>query len=307
MITHEPVLVKEVLTYLDPAQFAHLNKRVTLIDATVGFGGHAKEFVKRNTFVVGIDTDERTLEFAIKNLKNACPGPNLPVGDSFKLLHGNFKDIDSLVSKNAITDVYAILIDLGVSTPQLTSENRGLSFTNRKAELDMRLDTESSQIRGSDLLNALSESQLFELFKNVVGYAESKRLSKNIVRERSFSKIETVGDFLDIIEKDQHVSHTKKVHPATLAFMALRMAVNSELENIKEGLPRAFAVLEKKGRLAVISFHSGEDRLVKQFMKEKEGYGFGKILTEKPIVPSIEEIEKNPKSRSAKLRVIEKI
>jgi 16S rRNA (cytosine1402-N4)-methyltransferase len=310
--THEPVLLDEVVAYLDPEKIAHSKKNICFIDATVGFAGHAKEFVKKRVFVLGIDTDESTLKEAEKVLEEACPSHHdTMVGPLFKLTHGNFKDIAEIVKRENIQNVYGILIDLGVSTPQLTSDTRGLSFQNREAELDMRLDTKTSQVRGLELLNALNESQLHDLFDAVMEYRDTRSLVTMIVRKRNQTPFKTVGDFLEVIEsvrqRNKWDRNTKSIHPATLPFMALRMAVNSELENIKEALPGAFSVLEKNGRLAVISFHSGEDAIVKDFMRQKETDGFGTILTKKPIVPTDSELQRNPRARSAKLRVLEKM
>src|SRR5258706_5882328 len=259
---HEPVLLDEVLQYLEPEKIAHLNG--TQIDATVGFGGHSREFVSRGVFVLGIDADESALKVAEKVLEHACPGPNNPVGTCFKLVHGNFKDIEKIVKREDITNAYGVLMDLGVNSLQLTSEDRGLSFQNPNAPLDMRLDTNGSQVRANDLLNALPESQLFELFEKVMEYKDAKRLTKAICDKRKTIRFKTVGDLLEITEKGN--TGNRGIHTATLPFMALRMAVNSELENLKEALPKAFLSLGKSGRLAVISFHSGEDRIVKEYM-----------------------------------------
>jgi 16S rRNA (cytosine1402-N4)-methyltransferase len=301
---HDPVLLNEVLQYLQPEKFAHSNRPV-FIDATVGYGGHAKEFIKRGVFVIGIDTDETTLKNAYEEMERACPGPNHPVGDCFKLLHGNFKDVRAIAERESVENICGILIDLGVSTPQLTSQERGLSFQNREADLDMRLDTESNNVRGYELLNVLNEKQLLELFLAAMEYPDARKLVRSVVRTRNEKPFRTVGDFLDVIPDGGY--RRKKTHPATKPFMALRMAVNSEIPNVSEGLPNAFSVLKQGGRLAVISFHSGEDLVVKDFMKDMEIGGTGKIITKKPIVPSEIELSKNQRARSAKLRVIEKI
>jgi 16S rRNA (cytosine1402-N4)-methyltransferase len=307
---HEPVLVDEVIHLLKTDEIAHLNKRVTFVDGTLGFGGHSKEFIKRGIFVFGIDTDESTLEYARENLSKACPGSNRNVGECFKLAYGNFRDIDHLVTSNNITDIYGILLDLGVSTPQLTSNDRGLSFANPKADLDMRLDRNSG-VRASDLLNALDEKQLQKLFEVVMDYPEAKRLARVIRDTRQVKRFETVGDLLDVIDKGNLGNRgMQSIHPATKPFMALRMAVNTEIPNLETVLPKAFDLLEPGGRLAVISFHSGEDKVVKDFMRNTElgKYGsLGKVVTKKPIVPGSEEVYKNPKARSAKLRIIEKL
>lgn len=300
---HEPVLVDEIIQLLKADTFAHLNKRYTFVDGTLGFGGHSKEFIKRGLFVFGIDTDETTLKYAEDSLRKACPGSNGNVGECFKLVYGNFRDIDHLVSSNHIENIYGVLLDLGVSTPQLMSPVRGLSFAESQADLDMRLDRNSG-VRASDLLNALDEKQLQKLFEVSMDYPDAKRLVKAITKKRQVKRFERVGDLLDVIGNNRSTSN---IHPATKPFMALRMAVNTEIPNLESALPKAFEILSPKGRLAIVSFHSGEDVIVKSFMKQMESNGAGIVITKKPVVPSEGEIRKNPKARSAKLRVIEKI
>ena len=303
---HEPVLVDEVIHLLKTDTFAHLNKRTTFVDGTLGFGGHSKEFIKRGIFVFGIDTDESTLEDARKILSKACPGSNVTVGECFKIVYGNFRDIDQLVSSNNIQNISGILLDLGVSTPQLTSEKRGLSFSNPNADLDMRLDSTQSGVRAKDLLNALDERQLQKLFEAAMEYPEAKRLARAVFAKRNVKSFETVGDLLDVIHS-AHIGGKGTIHPGTKPFMALRMAVNTEISNLETVLPKAFALLEPKGRLAVISFHSGEDVIVKTLFKEIESEGKGVLITKKPVVPSLSELQRNPRARSAKLRVLEKL
>jgi 16S rRNA (cytosine1402-N4)-methyltransferase len=303
-ISHESVLVDEVIHLLKADEQAHSNKKQTFVDGTLGFGGHTKEFIKRGIFVFGIDTDESTLEYARQILSQACPGSNQTIGEAFKLAYGNFRDIDHLVLSNNIKNISGILLDLGVSTPQLTSKDRGLSFTNKDADLDMRLD-KNAGVRASDLLNALDERQLQKLFEVVMDYPDAKRLVKAIRDTRYVKRIDKVGDLLDIISSS-HIGSKGTIHPATKPFMALRMAVNTEIPNLVAALPKAFEILETSGRLAIISFHSGEDTVVKTFFKKIESEGKGIIITKKPVIPSFKELQKNPKARSAKLRVIER-
>lgn len=303
---HEPALLDEVIYYLRPDTFALLKTEVCFVDCTVGFGGHAKEFVKRGLFVLAIDTDTETLKIAETNLRKACPPLNNNIKRPFyKFVHGNFKDIDTIVKQEHVKNIYGILIDLGVSTSQLTSSERGLSFSNPDAELDMRLDQTTSQVKASDLLNALNEKQLRDLFLVALDFKDARKLSQRIVQVRKNTLFSKVSDLLEAV--DRTIQTRGKLHPATKAFMALRIAVNSEYENIEIGLPKAFSVLEKGGRLAVISFHSGEDRIVKEILKKFENEGLGILVTKKPVIPKSEELERNPKSRSAKLRVIEKL
>lgn len=295
---HIPVLLKEVTE-----EIAHLNssQKKIVIDATVGLGGHSREFVKNNMFVLGIDTDSKTLEVARKTLSTACPTPNAD-SECFVLEHANFINIDKVSQKNGLNKVDAILFDLGVNTPQLVSKTRGFSFFTPDSALDMRLDDVNQSVTAADLLNGLREDQLFSLFSTVCDYRESKYLAKRIVMLRETKRFRKVSDLLELFGK----KIKGKVHPATKAFMALRMAVNSELENIEIALSKAFSLLKKDGELLVISFHSGEDKLVKDFMKEITSEGRGKIIGDF-ILPKEDELRINPSARSAKLRIIRKL
>ena len=298
---HSPVLVNEVIKYL-VADNAHLNDQAWIVDATLGTAGHTIEFIKLGKNVVGIEMDEEMLEVAKRRLRKACPVPD--TCGAYKVFHGNFKDIEQILEKDEISNILAILIDLGVSNLQLMSEERGFSFANRDADIDMRIDKESMGIKASDLLNALREDQLVEVFLQTMEFREARVLAKKIIRGRGFKQYETVGDFSDTCESV--VKRKGKLHPATRPFLALRMAVNSELENLEEVIPKAIKVLDKGGRLGVISFHSGEDKIVKNAFTKSKKLNEVRILNSKPVVPDTEEIAKNPRARSAKLRIIEK-
>ncbi len=304
-------MVHEVVSGLNVSKFAPLNTQATFIDATVGFGGHAIELVKRGLFVLGIDADVDALEIAEKNLAKACPASDRNNRKLFKLVHGNFRNIDSIAKENDLDGVSGILIDLGVNTHQLTSEKRGFSFTNKEAPLDMRLDRNGQKVTAADLLNSLRKEQLRGLFSPFLDYHSAKKLTEEIINARKLATIATVGDFLIIADKVLRREKSRKgkanIRPETIAFMALRIAVNSELENLKEVLPKAFDLLGKGGRLVVISFHSEEDSLVKRFFKRMAIDKRAKIVSKKPIVPTREEIEANVSSRSAKMRILEKI
>jgi 16S rRNA (cytosine1402-N4)-methyltransferase len=301
---HTPVLSNEVSELLGLDKYAPLNIQARLIDATVGLGGHSKEFVSRGWQILGIDADSKSLTVAEKVLNKACPSHLAEKVGSFKLINGNFKDIEKIAKEQDFYNVEAVLFDLGVSVPQLTSKRRGFSFQNPDATLDMRLGKQKQGVTAADLLNALNVKQLTGIFKVVMSHGASVRMSKQIVDQRKIAKFEKVGDFLGLIGDR---GGKKGLHPATLPFMALRIAVNSELDILEDTLPKAFGLLKKGGRLAVISFHSGEDRIVKQVFKKIEGAQDGSVVTKKPIVPDEEEITENKRARSAKLRVIEKL
>lgn len=300
---HEPVLAHEVIGYL--RLDVPLKKQAYFIDTTVGTAGHTLKILKAGGNVLGIDADEELLEIAKKRLNIACPTLNDSVQSHFKLVNGNFKDIDEIAKRMEVKKVDGILFDLGVSNLHLKSQTRGFSFESGSAPLDMRIDTKSQSVTAADLLNNLREDQLVALFSSVLIQPVAKRLAKEVIFRRNKISIKNTFDFLAIIKRAR--IDGGKLNPATLPFMALRMAVNSELENLKIALPKALELLKKGGRLVVISFHSGEDALVKNFFRDVQKEDLVKILTKKPVVPTREETIKNPRARSAKLRCFEKI
>ena len=286
---HEPVLVQEVLIHLAPL------KKARIVDATLGTGGHTLEMIKKGAEVLGIDADEAMLEVARKRLEEAS--------GSFKLVHDNFRNIEGVAKNADFKDVDGVLFDLGVSNIHLTSDNRGFSFSNPEAELDMRLEPQTQGLKASDLLDGLREDHLIALFGKVLKFSEARYISKRVIREREKKRIQTVGDFLRVV---WGLKTKKGLHPATLPFLALRIAVNSELENLNEALPKAFSLLKKGGKLLLITFHSGEEKVVLDFYHEAERRGEAKILTRRPVTPGEAEIRKNPRARSAELYVLAK-
>ena len=205
---------------------------------------------------------------------------------------------------NNIPEVSGVLFDLGVSTHQLEEAERGFSF-NADAPLDMRMDP-TRGASAKDLVNGLYANELADLFLKLGEENWSKPIAKKIVEYRERKLIETTNELAQVILSVRRRSPSDRTHPATRVFQALRIAVNDELNSLKEALPKAFEVLEKGGRIAVISFHSLEDRIVKNYFKELEMQKLGKLITDKPIETSEEETLKNPRARSAKLRVIQK-
>ena len=301
---HDPVLLKEVVDALRPEYIAHLHSDAQFIDATLGYGGHSSEIIRSGVFVLGIDADKEALEFANKKLSKACPTPQ-KAGGFFKTIHGNFRDLDKYANYLKLNSIYGILLDLGVSSPQLVSTKRGFSFQNPDAALDMRMDPDNQSVTAADLLNSLPEKELFRIFNEYLGFKLSKRFAKRIVHKRTDVNFKFVKDLMDLI--DDLKIQSDNLNSATLPFMALRIAVNSEIENLREILPKAFDLLEKDGRMVIISFHSGEDKIVKEFFRDKVSTGQAIYPLEKLIKPSGEEVGMNPRSRSAKMRVIEKI
>jgi len=286
---HEPVLVKEVLEGLGP--LAHLNRKLKIIDATLGTGGHSQVLLDQGYQVLAIDADQEMLSIARSRLKGEV-----------KFAEGNFKDLDKIAGANNFRDPDVILFDLGVSNLQLTSVNRGFSFTEGSAPLDMRMDRKGQQLTAADLLNILRRDQLESLFGKVLKPWEVKRIVAEIIKVREFSKFVSVADFLAVCS----VARTKPgLNRATLPFLALRIAVNSELENLEEALPKAYEVVKKGGRIVIIYFHSLERDLVKSFVKKFEQKL--RLVNIEPIGADFEEIKRNPRARSARLVILEKL
>lgn len=304
---HIPVLLKEVLYFLDVSP----GKR--FIDATVGGSGHTEAILQSGGEVLGVDISPVALRLAEERIKKACPVPKV------RLVQGNFKDILQIAQNAGFKKVDGILFDLGIASFQLAEPSLGLSFM-KDGPLDMRLDP-TLGVQARDLVNSLPEDKLYELFYEIGQEKRALEIARAIVSARSVKLFETTTDLRrvaeEVYERREKVKgpstirygtgKRQKIHPATKVFMALRIAVNLEFENLNRALPQALELLRPGGRLAVISFHSGEDRIVKQFFKEEEKKKMIKILTKKPIMPSSAEIEENPRARSAKLRVGEKI
>ncbi len=283
---HQSVLLDEVIDWLD------VKSGSLYIDATVGGGGHTQEILARGGRVLALDRDPQAVEY----LKKRKLG-------NLILVNGNFAHINSIAVKFGFQKVSGIIFDLGVSSHQLEIPQRGFSFQN-EGPLDMRMEPDLN-IRAFDLINFFDKRRLYEVIK---GFGEEK-LSRPIVdaiySARRIKKIETTTELAEIVSEVYRKYRVKsKVHPATKTFQALRIVVNSELLNLEEALPQTVELLKKGGRLAIISFHSLEDGIVKRFFKQAARL---KTLTKTPIGPGAGEIQKNPRSRSAKLRVAEKI
>lgn len=289
---HEPVLLNEVTEYLSP------QSGQKFVDATLGTGGHSLELVRAGARVLGLDIDEAMIAVAEIRLTEICPEKQC-----FTLVKGNFREIDKIAKGAGFAEVDGILFDLGVSNIHLKDKERGFSFENPEATLDMRLNSESQGVSASDLVNALREDQLRDLFETTMDPGAALWLTRRVIAERDGRPIKTVGDFLNVV---RGLRGKPGMNSATLPMLALRIAVNTEIENLEETLPKAFDFLGKGGKLVVISFHSGEDRVVKEFFKRVEGEGLAEILTKDVVVPAEAEIGKNPRARSAKLRALKK-
>jgi 16S rRNA (cytosine1402-N4)-methyltransferase len=292
---HDPVLLNQVLTQLalQPGQ--------TIIDCTLGRAGHASAIAKKlgpTGLLIGLDADPRNLEFAKNQLSNSlCPT---------RLFHANFAELADVLDEVTLTHVDGIFADLGLSTNQLFDPQYGLSFS-AASPLDMRIDP---RIRKSAavLINTMREEDLANVLYNLADERYSRRIARNIAEARRVSPITTTDRLAELVRAAIPVRYgpPERIDPATRTFMALRMAVNEEVENLSRLLEQAPKFLKPRGRLAIISFHSVEDRLVKQAFRSAEQTGLLKVLTKKPLSPEADELASNPRSRSAKLRVAEK-
>ena len=289
---HESVLVKEAVEAL------HIEKDNRYIDATLGNAGHTLEILKDGGQVLGIELDPKMVKISEERIE----GEAIPPG-RWKIVNGSFVNIDRIAEENDWKQVEGILFDLGVTNLHLKDLERGFYFENPEALLDMRINPELEGVKGSDLLNLLREDQLEDLFEITLEPGAAKWIAGRVMHSRANKPISTVGDLLEASRGLK--TRRTGLNEATLPFLALRIAVNSELSNLEEALPKAYELLEKGGRLVVISFHSGEDAIVKNFFKEKKNEG-GEIITFKPVLAGVEEMSVNRRSRSAKMRVLQK-
>ena len=291
---HKPVLVNEVI------EFLQLQKGAKVLDATLGLGGHAEEILKKiqpDGLLVGIDRDKNALKIAEERLA--------PFKNSTKIVYSNFRDLDKVLSQFAIGKIDAALFDVGLSSLQIEDEGRGFSF-EREGPLDMRMDL-SSPLSAYDIVNRLKKEEIENIIRDFGEERHYRKITRFIVEARKKRAINSTAQLTGIIKEAVGAKYrSQKIHPATRTFQALRIAVNGELENISEGLEKVLGFLNVGRRVCAISFHSLEDRIVKKRFKEFEKSGQGRVITKKPVTPSYREIAKNPRSRSAKLRVFEK-
>jgi len=294
---HTPVMLREVLDYLD------LKPGKTIIDATVGTAGHSLAILERilpGGRLIGIDRDETSLAVARQRLGE--------FGSAFELIHGNFVDIDTLLENLGVKKVDGILFDLGLSSFQLFDASRGFSFQG-DGPLDMRMDKDS-YISAYDLVNNLNEEELSTLLWNYGEERWHNRIARLIVQERQREPITTTMHLANIVVRSipsRYRHRFYRIHPATRTFQAVRIAVNRELEILEDAVNKAIAIMEKKARICVISFHSLEDRVIKFAFRKAGADGLINIITPKPLTPLALEVENNPASRSSKLRVAERV
>ena len=304
---HKPVLLEECINGLN------IVPNGIYVDGTMGGAGHSEEIVKclsKEGLLIGIDRDEEALKAAKERLKKY---------ENVKYIHGNHDDIDVLLSDIGIEKVDGILLDLGVSSYQLDEKSRGFSYI-ANAKLDMRMD-QNQTFTAEDVVNDYSEEKLADLIYKYGEERFSKNIAKNICKQRKIKRIETTDELVNIIRESIPKSKQNDGHPAKRTFQAIRIEVNNELEPLYSTVQKSINLLKENGRLAIITFHSLEDRLVKDAFIEAEGRctcpkdlpycvcnykSYGKIITKKPIIPSDEEQEKNSRSKSAKLRIFER-
>ena len=305
---HEPVMLKEVINSL------LVSKTGIYVDGTVGGAGHSYAILKEtDAFLVGIDCDEQALQFAEKRLAE--------FGSRKVLVKANFANLDNILKNLNIEKVDGVLLDLGVSSRQLNTAERGFSFS-QQAPLDMRMDR-SLKLSAYDIVNSFAQNELEKIIRF---YGEEKmaaRIARAISERRQLSPIKTTTELAAIVASCMPAKlKWQKIHPATRTFQAIRIAVNSELDNIKPAINASVDVLKPGGRLCVISFHSLEDRIVKNEFRALAGdcvcprdipfcvcqkESKLKVMTRKALIPSAEEIEANPRARSAKLRAARRV
>jgi 16S rRNA (cytosine1402-N4)-methyltransferase len=293
---HTPVLLPEVIELLQ------IKNGGKYIDATLGGAGHTLRILDLGGSVLGIDQDQEALDYVNGNHKSQITNHKLT------LARGNFKDIDEIAHLNNFSKVDGILFDLGVSSHQIDDGARGFSFL-QDGPLDMRMD-KSSSLSAEVLVNLLGREELKDLFSRLGQEHRSLGIAKEILNARKTKAIKTTQELAQVIAKaygiSGEVSNFTKNEINKRVFQALRIAVNNELENISQSLPKAVELLNEKGRIAVITFHSLEDAIVKKSFIDFENKNMGTIITKKPIVAQDEETNKNSRAKSAKLRVFEK-
>ena len=310
---HEPVMLQEVLEAL------RLSEGSTVCDCTLGGAGHSVKMaaqVGEEGLLIGIDQDDMALAAARTRLASEAPGVPL------KLLKGNFGDLDELLCRAEVPGIDGILFDLGVSSPQLDIPGRGFSY-HEDAPLDMRMDPGNNPLNAAEVINTYNEHDLARILRV---YGEEKfasQIAREIVRRREQEPIETTGQFVEIIKAGIPAAARRHGgHPAKKSFQAIRIEVNRELDVLERGLDAATRWLNPGGRICVISYHSLEDRIVKNHFKEMSqgctcppeipvcvcgNVPILKVITRKPLVAQPDEVERNPRARSAKIRVAQRL
>ena len=297
---HKPVLLNEVIEALN------IQSGDIVLDGTVGGGGYLRRFcqlVGEKGTVIGLDQDNSVIE----GMKDEINKRGTTVGP-IHLINENFRNLDKVLDELGISKVDKVVFDLGISSDQLDDSGRGFSFQkNEPLLMTFKKNLTDNDLTAKEIVNNWDEENLADI---IFGYGEerfAKKIASGIFQARKEKPIETTFDLVEVIKiavPDWYQS--KKIHFATKTFQALRIAVNDEIVALQEGLEKGFNSLSSRGRIAVVSFHSKEDRMVKVFFREKKIKCEGILIVKKPIIPTRDEIKENSRSRSAKLRVIEK-
>jgi 16S rRNA (cytosine1402-N4)-methyltransferase len=289
---HEPVLLPEAIDLLDPARGG------VFVDCTVGLGGHSRALLEAGaTRLIGLDRDRDALAIAAETLR--------PYADRVELVHADYRDLGRVLDERGLPAVSGALADLGVSSMQLDDERRGFSF-RRDEPLDMRMD-QSQGPSAAELLRTADEGELADVIFQFGEERHSRRVARAIVAARREAPIETTGRLAAVVRRAVPHHGYQRIDPATRTFQALRIWVNRELDGLDAFLGDATRRLLAGARLAVITFHSLEDRIVKHTFRALEKTGEGlRILTKRPVTPAGDEVARNPRARSAKLRAIER-
>jgi 16S rRNA (cytosine1402-N4)-methyltransferase len=307
---HRPVLLEETIEFLQPEHGG------LYIDGTLGLGGHSEAILEASadTRVVGLDRDREALRWATERLAR--------FGTRFRAVHADFRDIARVLEEAGIERVRGVLVDLGVSSLQFDSEERGFSFRH-DAPLDMRMDATGDEETAAELLATLAEEEIARIIYEYGEERHSRRIARWIVERRERGEpVRTTKELAELVARAVRARKADRIHPATRTFQALRIAVNRELEGLDEFIETAIDLLEENGRFCAISFHSLEDRIVKRALRRLSGYcecdrrapfcSCGarravEILTRRPISPGEREVEENPRARSAKLRACRRL
>ena len=308
MVKHFSVLLSESIEGLN------IKEDGIYIDATLGYGGHSSEILKKipKGHLYSFDQDKEAIEFSNNRLSK--------IGNNFTIIHSNFVNMVEELEKLNINKVDGILFDLGLSSPQIDEKERGFSFMS-DSPLDMRMNRED-KTTAKDIINNYSYDELLNIFYSYGEEKMSKQIAKKIVSERENKEINTTKELVDIIKNAVGAKYFNNSHPERNIFQAIRIEVNNELNTLRTILPKAINILNTGGRISVITFHSLEDRIVKQAFKKasdvnelvkglpeipSEYKPLIKLINKKPIIPSSKELEENTRSKSAKLRIIERL
>jgi 16S rRNA (cytosine1402-N4)-methyltransferase len=309
---HYSVLLKESIEGLN------IKADGIYVDGTLGYGGHSSEILKKLSkagHLFSFDQDREAIDYAKERLSK--------INNNFTIIDSNFVNLKERLNECGVNKVDGIIFDLGLSSPQIDNVDRGFSYMNRDAILDMRMDTRT-KLTAEDIVNNYSEDELSDVFFSYGEEKMSRSIARKILEVRSSKRIKTAGDLEDIIASATGMKYFNLNHPDRQIFQAIRIEVNNELNVLKKVLPDAIQMLNKGGRIVVITFHSLEDRIVKKTFKElseinefykglpekdipKEFQPKIMLVNKKPILPSEEELEENSRSKSAKLRIAERV